>query len=290
MKKISYQLNTRGKRGTMILMIVLLIILVVILLTKSESALCAENQENKPAISTMEQDIKENKKVEIPYKVTGPALEQPLESVVSPNNTAEAPAALTCENVDIENFFDTSLFIGDSRMQGLMIYSGVTGTGYTEPGLDVKSVISKPFVWSNGVKITIPEALTLTTYDHVFIKLGMNELGWRSTDLFIAEYGKFIDIVKNAQPNAKIYVMAILPVTEKKNSDGSVYNNARIAEFNALIGNMTANKGVNYLNLNLNLSDSNGFLPADATTDGVHLNSAYCKKWIGYIKEAVEND
>lgn len=255
MKKISYQLNTRGKRGTMILMIVLLIILVVILLTKSESALCVENQENQPSISAMEQDIKENKK-----------------------------------SMGIGNFFDTSLFIGDSRMQGLMIYSGVTGTGYTEPGLDVKSVISKPFVWSNGVKITIPEALTLTTYDRVFIKLGMNELGWRSTELFISEYGKFIDIVKNAQPNAKIYVMAILPVTEKKNSDGSVYNNARIAEFNELIGNMTANKGVNYLNLNLNLSDSNGFLPADATTDGVHLNSAYCKKWIGYIKEAVEND
>ena len=35
---------------------------------------------------------------------------------------------------------------------------------------------------------------------------------------------------------------------------------------------------------NKTVSDENGALPADASTDGVHLNKAYCQKWLAYLK------
>lgn len=280
MYKFSYKLNPRGKIIFLTLAAILLIVVVIFSVTK-----CNKNPEKPQNASTpwttTEQGISDKNKDKDKDGEKGHEKKSNTgtDSAVQPaDNTDVVQKTYTSTpvNAEIGNFFDNSLFVGDSRMQGLMIYSGATGTGYTEPGLDVKTVVSKPFVWHNGSKITIPEALKLATYDRVFIKLGMNELGWRSTEMFISKYGEFVDIVKAAQPDSKIYVMAILPVSEKKNGDGTVYNNARIAEFNGLIQNMVAEKGVNYLDLGSKLADANGFLPVEASTDGIHLTSSYC--------------
>ena len=32
------------------------------------------------------------------------------------------------------------------------------------------------------------------------------------------------------------------------------------------------------------VADSSGYLPAEASTDGVHLNKEYCGKWLDYLK------
>ncbi|MEG1584619.1 MAG: hypothetical protein RR361_06170, partial [Anaerovorax sp.] len=212
MHKNTYRLNARGRRNLVILVILLFATVLTISLANYGRTPERKTEGKAPPITTQQSIKNENfsknqredpqskdKKQDAFYKTTDsalhPAMGKPVDEAKKPSQSpVEKP-----ENGKIGNFFDQSLFIGDSRMQGLMIYSGATGTGYTEQGLDVNTVVSKPFVWYHGSKITIPEALKLANYDRIFIKLGMNELGWRRTDVFISQYKKFVDIVKAAQ-------------------------------------------------------------------------------------------
>lgn len=282
MKKTKYFINEKGKKRILIagtILIVTMLFLVVNFALKDNKlpGETAKEYNSEKLGKAILSSIEKNEKIQE---------EQPQKG----ESQSQSVMANAGGNPEIGDFFNNSVFIGDSRMQGLMIYSGVVATGYTEQGLDVKSAIEKPIVFNNGSKITIPAALSLGhKFDRVIIKLGMNELGWRSTELFIQKYGELVSQIKKAQPEAKIYVHGILPVTAKKSSDGTVYNMPRINEFNGLIKTMAGEQGVNYIDIGPMLADAQGFLPEEGVAaDGIHLKSDFCKKWIVCIKKAIE--
>lgn len=184
------------------------------------------------------------------------------------------------------HYTDGALFIGDSRTEGLMTCSDLSdATFYAAKGLMVNTIFTKPVVETKSGKITIINALKASKFSKVYIMLGINELGWSSIDMFIADYSKIIDVIKSSQPNAKIYVEPIFPVTEKRSRSDKIYNNSRIKTFNQWISKMVQEKGVTYLDVSPALTDKSGALCADATTDGIHLNHAYCQKWCDFLKE-----
>lgn len=182
-------------------------------------------------------------------------------------------------------FFDDAAFIGDSRTQGLMMYTGLdNATFYATQGLMVDTYFTKEFVKQGDKKVTIPEALKSQQFGKIYVSLGINELGWAYSSVFIKKYGEVVDNLKSLQPGATIYVEAILPVTKKKSDGDKIYNNPKIDEYNALIEQMAREKGVRFLNSNEALGTDDGALPAEAATDGVHLTASYCKKWLAYIQ------
>lgn len=180
--------------------------------------------------------------------------------------------------------YSDAAFIGDSRTEALKTYGLLNGaTYYTYKGLKVDTVFTEPYIDEGGTKMTVMDAIARHQYKRVYIMLGVNELGWVSTDIFIDDYGKIIDELKKSQPDATIYVQSILPVSAKKSEQDSIYNNPRINEFNALIEQMAKDKGATYLRVNEAVMDESGSLPADASTDGVHPNIDYCRKWTAYL-------
>jgi len=181
-------------------------------------------------------------------------------------------------------YFRDAVLIGDSRTEGLRNYDGLDGaTYYAAKGLMVNTAFTKPAIVVGGKKLTVVQALQKKRFGKVYIMFGINELGWSSSAAFISNYGKLIDAIKQSQPKAEIFVQSILPVSEKKSSSDKIYNNQKIASCNKQIQEMAKNKGVHYLAVDTAVSDPNGNLPADASTDGVHLNKEYCKKWCGYL-------
>ena len=180
--------------------------------------------------------------------------------------------------------YSDAAFIGDSRTEALKTYGLLkNATYYTYKGLKVDTVFTEPYIDEGGTKMTVMDAIARHQYERVYIMLGVNELGWVSTDIFIDDYGKIIDELKKSQPDATIYVQSILPVSAKKSEQDSIYNNPRINEFNALIEQMAKDKGATYLRVNEAVMDESGSLPADASTDGVHPNIDYCRKWTAYL-------
>ena len=200
------------------------------------------------------------------------AVSEPASSAVS-----EAPPAEPGDYSD-------AAFIGDSRTEALKTYGLLKGaTYYTYKGLKVDTVFTEPYIDEGGTKMTVMDAISRHQYQRIYISLGVNELGWVSTDIFIEDYGRIIDTLRESNPDATIYVQAILPVSAKKSEQDDVYNNPRINEFNALIEQMAKDKGATYLAVNTAVMDETGALPVGASTDGVHPNIDYCRKWTAYL-------
>lgn len=182
--------------------------------------------------------------------------------------------------------YSDAAFIGDSRTEALKTYGLLKGADYyTYKGLKVDTVFTEPCIDVDGSKMTVMDAIGRKQYKRIYIMLGVNELGWVSTDIFIDDYGKIIDKLKETQPGATIYVQSILPVSAKKSEIDEIYNNPRINEFNGLIQAMAEEKGATYLPVNTAVMDETGALPAGASTDGVHPNIDYCRKWTAYLDE-----
>ncbi len=191
-----------------------------------------------------------------------------------------------------ERYFRDALFIGDSRVMGLMLYSGLTeATFYTEKGINVKTLLTKPIVpRTGGGKLTVLQALEQQQFGKIYIKIGLNELGWAYPSSFIEAYGEAIDQIRALQPEAVFYVQSILPVSAEKDAGDNVFTNQRIAEFNNLIQEMAWQKGLQYLDATEWFTDDQGCLPEEAGHDGVHLNKEYCKVWLDFLKRHTLRD
>lgn len=191
-------------------------------------------------------------------------------------------------NATDDAYFDTAVIIGDSRTEGLSLYTGMSNLdAFCSKGLNIEKVMTDAIVSTDKGMITALEALKLKQYDNIYISFGLNELGWVYDDVFIEDYKTFIDSVREIQPDATIYVENILPVSKKLSDEDEIYNNKNVKKFNKLLKRMCKDYGdIIYLDVASSVT-VDGALPADASTDGRHCNQEYCEKWLEYIRQNV---
>lgn len=208
------------------------------------------------------------------------------ESTYSKNNSDEpstSDGSATNKNLV---FDETVAFIGDSRTQGFLMYAGLKDVvDYTYIGLMVDTAVTKKFVkTSTGEEVTLLEDMKNRNIQKVYLMLGINELGWSYSQVFVNDYAELIRQIKEIKPNCEIYLQSIIPVTKEKSDSDDIYNNTKIVEYNRLIKDLAAAENVKYLDVKSAVVDSSGNLPSSASTDGIHINKTYCLKWLDYIK------
>ncbi|MEY8404016.1 GDSL-type esterase/lipase family protein [Oscillospiraceae bacterium 44-34] len=219
----------------------------------------------------------------------------PEEPDVSPDvSVPEVPAydfsqpAPEREAMD-NSYFSDAAFVGDSRTDGFMLYSGIgTGKNLTSNGLSVFSLPTKKALTIGGEKYTLLEALALEEYGKVYISLGVNELGYGNNDRYYEKYSQAVDEIRRLQPAAIIYIQGLIPVNEKQLEDynGNKYNltNEHLRVYNDLMRRVAEEKQVVYLDLYAEFVDENGGLPEGVSRDGVHLGKDACKQWLAYLQ------
>ena len=185
-----------------------------------------------------------------------------------------------------DTYFDDAIFLGDSRTQGLFLYSGLkTGHEFATVGATVESVFSKKnYQTESGVKVPILDAMKGQACGKVYIMLGVNELGWAKTQTFHDQYAKLIDRVREDHPEAKIVLQSLPPVSAKQDAKKTYVNNERILAYNEVIRTLAEEKGCYFLDVASCLTGEDGKLPVRQTTDGVHFNTAGCKAWLTYLR------
>ena len=203
--------------------------------------------------------------------------------------SSEAVSAPPVQPKPADDFSD-AVFIGDSRTEGLMIYTGLhTATFYTATGLMVNTAQTKPVIGlENGGKGTVLDALRQHSFGRIYIMLGVNELGWPYGEQFKGEYTKLIRAVKEIQPQAQIYIQSILPVSQKKSEGDPIYNNENVRKFNGWIREVAAQEGADFLNVSEAVQDAGGNLPEGASSDGIHLTKEYCNIWLEYLRKKAQ--
>ncbi len=199
----------------------------------------------------------------------------------------EEPPSPLPETAAVEDtYFDGAVFLGDSRTEGLSLYSGLkTGHFYTAVGATVESVFSKN-AWEteSGEKIPLLDAVAAQECDKIYVMLGINELGWTKTKTFHDQYAKLIDRLREDHPEAKLVLQSLPPVSAKQEAKKTYVNNGRIAAYNEVIRTLAEEKACYFLDVAACLTGEDGLLPKDLNFDGIHLNPAGCRIWLNCLR------
>lgn len=187
-----------------------------------------------------------------------------------------------------ESYFDDALFIGDSRTVGLYEYAGLEERAdfFCKTSLTIWTVLEKPIVKNEeGKSITVEEALQEKSYGKIYLMLGINELGRGNTELFMGQYKKVVERIRELQPDAVLFVEGIMRVAGEKSSTDPIFNNANINERNENIARLANNKDIFYIDVNEAVCDEFGDLVAEYTFDQIHLKAAYYELWKQFLLE-----
>ena len=182
------------------------------------------------------------------------------------------------------SYYDDAVFIGDSRIEGLHDYSGLdNATFYYKEGLTVYDMMSAKIAKVNGKKVNIKKALAQQQFNKVYIMIGINELGYRTTPEYAQQYQKNLEEIRQLQPNAVIFIMGVMHVTTEYSNSSEVFNNVNINDKNVAAAGLANGVDIFYLDVNPVLADKKGGVKKKYTWDGIHLKAEYYNLWVDFL-------
>lgn len=262
---------------------------------KDQSAIEVEVSYEPGAAETAVPDATEQQAVSTPAATQGPSSLNPNEThgvvkeTMPPDYETQQPSKPTTapDSYDYSVFADCA-FLGNSTFEGLYKYGVITNSHFfTKVGLNVNSVYTA--TTSTG-SVPVIDELNTGSYRAVILMFGQNECGWPSLDTFISKYAQLLNDVWARQPEAKLFITAVPPVSKEVSDQGA---------------NGVTNEHIDYINNGLKqLADntpnayfitvppimvaSDGTLRPEASGgDGIHLNLEYTRHWADHICAAV---
>ncbi len=197
--------------------------------------------------------------------------------------TTEYPYVL--EN---DSYFNDAAFLGDSRTLGIYDYVGLDGADFfCDNGMTIFKLLKDDGVTEQGTgqKVDLKKVLQERQYGKIYIMLGMNELGYGNTTMYLQEYMSVLKQIREWQPTATIFIMANLHISREKNNMATEFNNININDKNVASARLANGTDIFYLDSNPMFTDSEGFLLSDLTFDGVHLYAKHYDKWRQFLME-----
>lgn len=183
-----------------------------------------------------------------------------------------------------QEYFDDALFIGDSRVAGVQLYSGWDNlTYYAENGMTIYNLFQSKTAKENGKTLTIEEALQQRSFGKIYLEIGINEMGTGTVDSFMEAYEEAVGHLRELQPDAILYVCGIMYVKQSKSESDPIFNNPNIQARNDRIAGLADGESIFYLDINEVVTDETGNLNPDYTWDEVHLLGKYDTMWLDYF-------
>lgn len=207
-----------------------------------------------------------------------------------PDNTPIPTRLAETADAGIE-YQDKFVFLGDSTTYGLKYYGVLSGGENTtqvwtpESGtltLSNQSIATIVYP-ETGEQITIAEAAGRKQPEYMLITLGVNGVSFMDEEYFTSEYTSLVKSIQQASPNTKIILNSIYPVASNYEYLSSI-NNELIAQANVWIENIAASTGVRFMNTYEAIVGSDGWLPQEYQTDGLHLNTEGFNIILNYLR------
>lgn len=187
-----------------------------------------------------------------------------------------------------DDYFADAVFIGDSRTVGMFEYGGLEeiSTFYASTGLTVYKIFDSEIVSvpDERKKISVEEALEQNSFAKIYLMIGINEMGTGTVESFLEKYQEVVNHLRELQPDAVIYLQAIMKVTAERSAQGDYITNEGIAARNEGIAGMADNEKIFFLDVNPLVCDETGGMVPDYTFDGVHLKAKYIQIWKDFLK------
>ena len=218
-----------------------------------------------------------------PVVSTEPVTTEPVTTVPP---TTEAPAGPTMTTVD-DRYFDDALFLGDSRTDGLFLYStpgNCKHYPFPATSLTIFKVMEAKDEEQRYGYSNVRALLQGMQFGKIYLMFGINECGY-ATSKYYEAYKSVVEEIRSYQPEALIYIQSTCYVTQKHEANNPVFATDNIKEKNEAIKALANDKDIFYLEINDCLNDGTDHLPSDYTGDGVHLKAKYYRLWHDYLLE-----
>lgn len=191
--------------------------------------------------------------------------------VFAVNEKAEAEKNKKDPNLSNEEYFENSVFMGDSITEGMSFYKAI----------DSSRVVAVKGQNVVGAKKNVDKVMEKNP-NEVFLLYGMNDLETfdKSSD-FIREYTSLISCLKEKLPNTKIYIESILPTSSKVKNKS--LTRQRIDEFNKAIEEMCKTLEINCINTTTTIDGREDLYEPD----GLHPKAVYYDGLLKYIKNNI---
>lgn len=205
------------------------------------------------------------------------------------DGTVSGGDAAQWEYASVEkSYFDDALFIGDSRTVGLQDYAGLdNATFYASTGLTIYKLFDAEIAPVEGShkKQTVEQALSERQFGKIYLMIGINEMGTGTVESFMKKYDEAVKHLQELQPDAVIYLQAIMKVSAERSAKGDYIYNEGIEQRNAEIAKLADNQQIFFLDVNPCVCDDSGGLVSGYTFDGVHLKAAYIEIWKQFLMD-----
>ena len=215
----------------------------------------------------------------------------------TPTPTPEPTPTPTPAPEKNDAFFNGSLFIGDSILEGVRIYvSSSRGNGEkmlgdarfltSVNGIGICDLVGdrslgRSYVWQ-GVDTPLADIVAAVQPRRVFLFLGLNDLVAEDpadTGLVTSRYMRLMDLLEEWQPGVELYVMTLPPKTASDwlpdYTENRHFGNPLIEEFTEKLEKACAERNIPVIDIHSAMSDSEGALPEEYCSDGfIHLSNA----------------
>ena len=207
------------------------------------------------------------------------------ENEVPAPETTPVPVMGEIVDIDVLEYFDNTLFIGDSRTAGLRQFGYFeTADFFATPGLSVYSLPQTKVDVEGYEKIKLEELLVEKEYDRIYVMLGMNELGYRFPQT-VERYRDFIEDLQDQEPCAQLILCANLHVTSTRSNNDKFFNNANIDKMNEEIRILAEEKELIFLDINELFDNEAGELSKEVASDDSHVTVENYIRWCDWIVE-----
>ena len=176
-----------------------------------------------------------------------------------------------------ESHYGDACFVGHSIVNGMSqsFYNTFPSADFlAKDGLSAAGTLSYGEFSFDGRTGTLKEALNAKSYGKVYIMLGINDVGGK-TDRFYANMAAVIETVRNAQPNAEIYLISLTPLSKEYTEKRSeAFKVSGLISYNNILQQLSIEKNVYYIDAFSFMADSEGYLLEQYSRDGLHINKA----------------
>ncbi len=206
-------------------------------------------------------------------------------------NTTLPPAIPTWPPDTLATYYNDTVFIGDSIMEGVYRYVaaqrryrptlGNAAFLTSEYGVNITTLAQNGSGYRyQGMDQTLAQILPQLPCKRVFLQLGLNDLEAADPVLenIINYYKDLIYQIKGMVPGAEVIVMTNTPkISSPWLPDYTInrsFNNDLITTFVGAVINMCETEGIPYVDVSSGLKDANGYLRQRYCSDGfLHLTN-----------------
>ncbi len=196
--------------------------------------------------------------------------------------------ALPLNGTAPQQYYDNVLIMGDSLVQSMQLFKeqGSNATFAPYYNSSPKDIISGEVTNASGQRVNAIDEMVSIAKQNVYIALGTDSLDELDNDEFVQSYDELLTELKEKMPeNTVYYLVSVLPVSSQKANEDENYSIDRINTLNNEIAVLAYKHNMNYLYINSDLSDENGYLKQEflSGTGGIKINSDACSAIFGHI-------